>query len=431
MRRECDCGASFHSEVDYNDHQKIHQRKTQLLPTKRPLFREDREKDEDYNSDYDQHTTNWNFFKNKDQIVKTPGLELEKTLEKQIIPLQNVINEGDHTIEHKEKQMRSSRKFPCPKCDRELSSNQALTKHLLKIIPCDLICRECEQKQKNDRSFTNHMKTKHNYKSTVQKKKEELDDAIEINPVQYNRNGASLIMRVYEFELKIDNAEGVRNMEKIMMCIGQSNADAYLQKLGLEMLRSYSLNPESPQNTFFQLDSPTTCETHIKQNGEWTKKPFVDAFNVIQNYIQEIMNGYMEHGYAALIHVKFQRAKVNKMGLMLVTGIDPLLMKSNDYVSDKQGILIYRGTKASGEGYAKTNKIGDNCLQVRRRDCFDLVKTEKIDDDNEFLQEVAAHKDAIGSQIRKLIIPKEEMRTLLNETREECITNRQNANIIF
>jgi hypothetical protein len=82
--------------------------------------------------------------------------------------------------------------FSCPKCPKILSTKYWLNQHLMKSLPCDLKCRQCDFQGKDRFHYYRHQKTKHPNlalvtTTTPPKQKKKDDEVLTLQPVQQNQ----------------------------------------------------------------------------------------------------------------------------------------------------------------------------------------------------------------------------------------------------
>lgn len=144
------------------------------------------------------------------------------------------ILDAEHETQPEEQEKVELKNNQCYKCLEVFHDKRTLTYHQeKKIIPCDLICRICNEKQKNKTTFSSHMRKIHDYKTKTQKKTEELREK-DIPDIKYKQLGKSFIVRMYELEMRFDDP----NVENIIYTFGENTVDDKI----IDMFKSNCLN---------------------------------------------------------------------------------------------------------------------------------------------------------------------------------------------
>lgn len=79
----------------------------------------------------------------------------------------------------------ASTMYPCPKCPKSFPTETHLHHHLIKNLPCDLKCRQCEFDAKDRFHYYRHQKAKHLSLATTTLAKQKEDEKVQPSTIKH------------------------------------------------------------------------------------------------------------------------------------------------------------------------------------------------------------------------------------------------------
>lgn len=316
----------------------------------------------------------------------------------------------------------------CNLCGQVLKSERNLKAHQSKKIPCNLKCRHCGYDAKNVKTYTYHMQKKHEQltKRDRDLHEDELHDQPKRKTIiptvyqQVNIVNNNIQMKDCKIDFNLLNLHtpaAIDTTSKMMLYLGRNDATVLdqsddMKNFGLKVIENVCVDESVPSNSIFQLQDHEYT-TKIKDRNGWKYRTFEETHDMLQTLIKELMHTFMDNGINSL------KQCIYGIGRNQV----PCLVYDITNTSVRlDAILIYRGKYR--DEYGKVDEQSAIEIRTKYKTKNDIIQCV-VDNAavKTFRDMVIKRRDEVIESIFKMVISPEDMKDMLDKTKQTCENN--------